>query len=139
MGFKQFVRRRIMGNSIFRRIEAIEQRLGLDEVRNFAPYCYLGQGVGVVRLRDGHSLYVTADDVPVVGTLLKCGRWSLPAAAELASLSHCDTLLSRRSCEEFEAAPVRSRADPCYGDTVNYSLRIWSARASSAVTILRFQ
>jgi FkbM family methyltransferase len=77
MSLKQFIRRQIMGSSTFRRIEVIEQRL--DEIpvkeRNFAPYCYLGQGVGLIRLYDGHVLYVEANETPVVGSLIKTGRW----------------------------------------------------------------
>jgi len=83
MGFKQFIRRQIMGSAIFRRIEKVERRL--DDMAaggntapelNFARYCYLGGGVALVRLHDGHVLYVMAGEVPVVGSLLKFGRWT---------------------------------------------------------------
>jgi len=85
MSLKQFIRRQIMGSSTFRRIEAIEQRLDESERqiypqiqvmgRNFAPYCYLGRGVGLIRLCDGHVLYVIANEVPVAGELIKTGNW----------------------------------------------------------------
>jgi FkbM family methyltransferase len=77
---KRFIRRLILGHSTLRRLEEIERRSD-----PFAPYCYIGNGLGLVRLHDGHVLYVKAAEVPVVGSLLRSGRWS----------SHIEVLLRR--------------------------------------------
>jgi FkbM family methyltransferase len=92
VSFKQFIRRSILGSSTLRRIEGMEHRIEEIERRiarhfdAFVPYRYLGNGLGIVQLHDGHVLYVRSDEVAVVGPLLRSGRWSPPIEALLRRL-----------------------------------------------------